>query len=84
MFETILMLVFGIIALVKGKFNLTINKKVADSTGRVLGIILLLGAAAGFVGGGVLQFIAFVVVIAIGFAKVEKFEDNPNATVVEE
>lgn len=67
MFCSALMLIFGILALVKGEFKITSGRMVSGDMSRVLGLILLAG-----VGGSVLlnhsavQVLAFVIVVVIG------------------
>ena len=46
---SILMIVFGVFALVKGEFKILANRKVRGSTSRALGILLLIGAAAALI-----------------------------------
>ena len=68
------MVIFGLIALAKGEFKITAGRKVSGTTGRILGVLLLVGAVAGFffgeVGGGV-QIIAFIIVVAAGLISSE-------------
>jgi hypothetical protein len=70
----IVMLVFGIIALSKGEFKITCKRKVKGSVGRVLGIILLFGAALSLIPflGGFLQLIVLILVIGVGLYSSEK------------
>ena len=81
MLLTILLLIFGIVALAKGEFKVTGSRKVKGSTGRILGGVLLLGAAAGFIpniGGGI-QVLVLIIVIIVGLATSEKIEKAPPA-----
>lgn len=73
---TILMLVFGIIALSKGEFKITNRRKVKGSLAQTLGILLLLGAVAIFIPGSGqgIQLVLLILVIAIGLPKSEKIE----------
>jgi uncharacterized membrane protein HdeD (DUF308 family) len=76
MLLTILLLVFGIIALAKGEFKITAKRKVKDSTARILGIALLLSAGAVLLPdyGGGLQFLLLIVIIVVGLATSVKIE----------
>jgi hypothetical protein len=75
----ILMVIFGIIALAKGEFKITNGRKVKGSTGRILGGVLLVGAAAGLIpnSGGGLAFLVLIVVVIVGLATAEKIEKLP-------
>ncbi len=67
----ILLIVFGLIALSKGSLKITNSRYVKDTTGRILGVILLLGAFT-------MPFIALIVVIAVGLMTSEKIvQDEP-------
>ncbi|MFC1975894.1 hypothetical protein ACFLXQ_05810 [Chloroflexota bacterium] len=71
------MLVFGIIALVKGEFKITRSRKVKGDVGRALGVVMLIGAGAPlFAGeyGGAIQIVILIIVIIIGLATSEKIE----------
>ncbi len=71
------MVIFGLIALVKGEFKITSGRKVSGTTGRVLGVLLLIGAGSGLLFGefgSLVQIGAFVLVIVIGLATSEKIE----------
>lgn len=46
---SILLLVFGLFALIKGEFSLTRTRKVQGSIGRGLGVFMLIGAALPFI-----------------------------------
>jgi hypothetical protein len=73
----ILLLVFGIVALVKGEFKITGSRKVKGDIGRILGVVMLIGAGVPFVAGeygGVIQIVLLIVVIIIGLATSEKIE----------
>ena len=76
MLLTILMFVFGIVALAKGEFKITGGRKVRGSTGRILGVVLLLGAGALVIPdyGALIQLVLLIVVIVIGLATSEKIE----------
>jgi hypothetical protein len=69
----ILLAIFGIIALIKGEFKITGKRKVRGSTGRVLGLIMLAGAAAPLVvvEGVALMYIALIAAIVIGLVTSE-------------
>jgi len=79
MLLAIVMVIFGIIALAKGEFKITSGRKVKGSTGRILGIVLLIGAAAMFITdyGGIIQIAILLLVIIIGLATSEKIEKTP-------
>ena len=81
MFFTILLLVFGILALVKGEFKITAKRKVKGSTSRILGILLLVDAAFSFLGGnwGKIVLPLFIVVVIAGIATAEKIEEAPES-----
>jgi hypothetical protein len=73
------MVVFGIVALVKGEFKITAKKKVSGSVGRGLGIVLLVGALGAFIpnfGVGI-QLGALILVIIIGLSSSVPIEDQP-------
>jgi uncharacterized transporter YbjL len=80
MLLAILMAIFGIIALAKGEFKITGGRKVKGSTGRTLGVVLLLGAAAVLIPdyGGLIQLGLLVLVIVIGLATSEKIVRTPS------
>ncbi len=69
----ILLAIFGVIALIKGEFKITGKRKVRGSIGRVIGVIMLAGAAAPLfvVEGVALMFAALIAAIAIGLATSE-------------
>jgi len=77
---TILLLVFGIAALAKGEFKITGGRKVKGSIGRVLGVIMIIGAGAPFVTeyGGAIQLGLLIIVIIVGLATSEKIEKKPS------
>jgi len=72
----ILLLVFGIIALAKGEFKITGGRKVKGDIGRVLGVLMIIGAGAPFITqyGGVIQIAVLILVIVIGLATSEKID----------
>ncbi len=74
MLMTLLLLGFGIYALVKGEFNITGGRKVNGSTGRILGILMLADAVLNACGSeaGILSLPLFFLIIGIGFARSEK------------
>ncbi len=76
---TILMLVFGIIGLAQGEFKITNGRMVKGSTGRTLGAVLIVGAAAALLPdyGGIIQFVILILVIVTGLATSEKIEKVP-------
>ncbi|HLY26716.1 MAG TPA: hypothetical protein VKQ72_10275 [Aggregatilineales bacterium] len=70
----IVMAILGVIALIKGNIKITNNRQVSGNGGRILGIVLLLGAAAPLIFADLGLFImlgAFVVAIVIGLASSE-------------
>ena len=73
------MVAFGVIALAKGEFKITNKRKVKGSTGRILGVLLLIGAACGSIPdyGGGLQFLLLIVVIVAGLFTSEKIVTEP-------
>jgi hypothetical protein len=77
----ILMLVFGIIGLAKGEFKITGGRMVRGSTGRTLGAVLIIGAAAGFLPdyGSFIQIVILILVIVLGLVSSEKIEKAPAA-----
>lgn len=81
MLLTIVMLIFAIIALAKGEFKITGRRRVRGSTGRALGVVLLLGAGAMFIPewGGLIQLVLLVAVIVIGLFTSEKIEQAPES-----
>ncbi len=81
--ETLLFAVFGILGLAKGEFKITRNRKVKGSTGRVLGGMLLIAAAAPFftpveysIYGAIIRWGLLVVVIVIGLATSDKIDES--------
>ena len=75
----VLMVIFGIVALVKGEFKITNSRKVKGSTSRILGGLLQVGAAAGLIpnyGGGI-AILVLIVVVIVGLATAEKIEKLP-------
>ena len=79
MLMTVLMLIFGGLALSKGEFKITGGRRVRESTGRVLGVMLLLGAGGSLLPevGVLVQFILLIAVIVIGIAYSERIERAP-------
>ena len=75
----ILMVVFGIVALTKGEFKITANKKVSGSVVRTLGILLLLGSLGAFIPyiGLFIQLGALILVIGIGLYSSVPIENQP-------
>jgi hypothetical protein len=74
----ILLAVFGIIALAKGEFKITGKRKVSGTVGRVLGVLMLIGAALPLVIGQSGVFImlgTLILVIIIGLSTSEKIEE---------
>ena len=78
--------IFGIVALVKGEFKITGKRKVSGTMGRILGILLLVGAGAGLLFGeygALVQIGAFILVIIIGLITSEKIEkEKPEYTSI--
>jgi uncharacterized membrane protein HdeD (DUF308 family) len=76
---TILVLVFGLIALSKGEFKITNRRKVKGSMAQTLGILLLVDAAVIFIPGygHTIQFFLLILIIALGLPKSEKIEQVP-------
>lgn len=71
----ILLLVFGIIALAKGEFKISRNRRVSGSVGRALGVLMLIGAALPLlVGSALIPLGTLVLVIIIGLAAAEDIE----------
>jgi uncharacterized membrane protein len=62
--------VFGIFALVKGEWKITNNKKVKDTTSRILGGVLLLGAGLGFVN-PIFTYVVLILVVITGYFLLE-------------
>ncbi len=78
----ILLLVFGIIALVKGEFKITGSRKVKGDIGRALGVVMLIGAGLPFFAGeygAVIQVVLLIIVIIVGLATSEKIEKPTDA-----
>ena len=72
----ILLLVFGIVALIKGEFTITGKRKVSGSLGRVLGVLMLVGAALPLViaDSAAIPLSTTVLVIIIGLVASERIE----------
>ena len=72
---TILLLVFGVLALVKGEFKITARRKVKGSTSQMLGILLLMGAGLSILGGNlaIISLVLFITVVVVGIATAEKY-----------
>lgn len=70
---TILLGIFGLIALIKGEFRVTKKRRVSGSTGRLLGIIMLLGALLSLFGtlGSLLGITALIATIVVGLMRAE-------------
>ena len=73
----IFLVIFGLIGLIKGDFQITRKRRVDSSTGRFLGILLLIGAIIPlFIGPGrtglLVMVGVLVLVIVIGLAKSHK------------
>ena len=74
----IVAITLGIIALAKGEFKITANRKVKGSTGRDLGIVLLFGAGCTLIPyfGGLIQILVLIGVIVGGLLTSEKIEKS--------
>jgi hypothetical protein len=75
----LLLLIFGLIALGKGEFNITQNRKVKDPNGQVLGCLMLSGAAISFLTGGqgwIIVLGILVLTIIIGLAVAEEIPES--------
>jgi hypothetical protein len=73
----LLLLVFGLIALVKGEFKITQNRRVKD--GRGLGCLMLFGAAISFLTGGqgwLIVLGVLVLAIIVGLAVSEEIVET--------
>lgn len=73
------MVIFGLLALAKGEFKITAGRKVSGTIGRILGVLLLVGAGAGFFfgeSGGLVQTISFIIVVVVGLISSEKIENS--------
>jgi len=78
MILVILLAIFGIGAITKGEFQITKNRRVSGSNSKILGVIMLIGAALNlFIGGAGL--VALVVAIVVGLATAENIESSPSA-----
>lgn len=66
---TILLLVFGAIALSKGSLKITRNRRITDQNAKISGVILIIGAFT-------FPLIALIIVIGLGMATSEKIEDD--------
>ncbi len=86
MFFTILLLVFGLLALVKGEFKITAKRKVKGSTSRILGVLLLVSAALSVLGGNwsIYALLLFVAIVVAGIAAAEKIEVASGSEIGEE
>lgn len=69
----LLLLVFGVIALVKGEFNVTKKRRVSKSGGRALGVVMILGAF-------IFPFAALIIAIVVGLALSEPTEPGEQGT----
>jgi uncharacterized membrane protein HdeD (DUF308 family) len=76
----LLMVVFGITALIKGEFKITNKRKVTRSKATLLGILLILGAVLGFFVYGYAGIFTLILVIIIGLATSEKIESQDVTT----
>lgn len=87
MLLSIVMLVFGILAITKRNFKITRNRTVTGNTSRNLGIVLILGALGAFnqepLIAGIVQLTALVIAIGVGIAKSEKIVATPVKAVQE-
>lgn len=72
----IILFIFGIIALTKGSFKITRNRKVGGSMGKVLGVLMLMGAALPLLVGArtMIPLGTLIVAMIIGLATSEKME----------
>lgn len=80
---SILLLVFGLIALVKGEFKITAKRMVKGSVSRPLGVLLLLGAGVPYLSsdyGALIQVVLLVVVIVVGLLTSKKIEQLPEGS----
>lgn len=75
----IVLFIFGLLALIKGEFRITRKRKVRGSTGKTLGIIMLVGAVlplfipSSEVGVAII-FGTLILVIIIGLTSAEEIE----------
>jgi len=87
MLETLVFLIFGIIALAKGEFKITKNRKVRGSVSRVLGVLLLIAAGIPYVieNGVWIRWGILLLVIIVGLVTSEIIgqEKKPPATITE-
>jgi uncharacterized membrane protein len=65
--------VFGIFTLAKGELKITNNKKVKDTTARILGGVLLLGAGLGFVN-PIISFVILILVVITAYFLLEDID----------
>jgi hypothetical protein len=76
----LLLLIFGLIALIKGEFKITGGRRVKGSIGRALGVLMLIGAALPLlIGTAGISVGIFVLVIIIGLVTSEKIEQQPTS-----
>ena len=61
---------FGVFALAKGELRITGSKIVTDTTARILGGSLLVGAALGFLS-PIISLVVFIIVIVVGLFMME-------------
>jgi len=74
---TILLLIFGILALAKGEFKITGSRRVSGEVSRFLGVVMILGAGVPiFVrdyGFGI-AFLILIFAVVVGLVQSEKIE----------
>jgi hypothetical protein len=66
----VLLILFGLVGIIKGQFNITKNLRVSKSVGRILGIVLLIGGVLSLFN-GILGLATLGLVIAVGVIKAE-------------
>jgi hypothetical protein len=78
MIFVIVLAILGIVAIAKGELPITKTRRVSGNNSRILGAIMLVGAALNlFIGGAGL--VALVVAIVVGLATAEHVDTAPSA-----
>ena len=72
MLLVILLIVFGLMALIRKEIPITRNRKVTGTNSQVIGIILLLGAILNYSTGGISALVALGIAIVYGFTQSSK------------
>jgi hypothetical protein len=76
MVYSIIPVLLGIFALIKGELKITSHKRVADAPARVLGLTLIIGSILGGIVNPIITLVVIILVVIIGLALLEDIPDK--------